>query len=95
MDLKIKLYFYLYLVSKILCKHIIDYKRIVLSIPLSITMAARQEIKNIVATKNIPLQYGLRVGVRGGVAEGLFSLLVSTSNSRKITLIFSRGLPYI
>ena len=34
--------------------------------PVSITQKALAEIKNILANKNIPPDYGLRVGVKGG-----------------------------
>ena len=34
--------------------------------PVSITQKALVEIKNILANKNIPKDYGLRVGVKGG-----------------------------
>lgn len=34
--------------------------------PISITTKAAIEIKKIMATKGIPAEYGLRVGVRGG-----------------------------
>jgi iron-sulfur cluster assembly protein len=36
------------------------------SCPVTISSAASVEIKKIMATKNIPEGYGLRVGVRGG-----------------------------
>jgi iron-sulfur cluster assembly protein len=35
-------------------------------IPVSITEEALKEIKSIMSHKNIPSEYGLRVGVRGG-----------------------------
>ncbi|MEQ8474552.1 MAG: iron-sulfur cluster biosynthesis family protein [Marinoscillum sp.] len=34
--------------------------------PIQITDIARKEIKDIMANKNIPAGYGLRVGVKGG-----------------------------
>lgn len=34
--------------------------------PVQISEKARKEIKNIMANKNIPEGYGLRVGVKGG-----------------------------
>jgi iron-sulfur cluster assembly protein len=34
--------------------------------PISISSAAAAEIKKIMTTKNIPSDYGLRVGVKGG-----------------------------
>ena len=35
-------------------------------VPVKITEKAESEIKNIMATKNIPTDYHLRVGVKGG-----------------------------
>ena len=35
-------------------------------IPITITTKAVQEIKSIIQTKNIPSNYGLRVGIKGG-----------------------------
>ena len=35
-------------------------------IPVTITEQAIEEIKNIITHKNIPAEYGLRLGVRGG-----------------------------
>ncbi len=40
-------------------------------IPLEITGKAKEEIKNIIATKNIPSEYRLRVGVKGGGCGGM------------------------
>ncbi|MCH7403359.1 HesB/IscA family protein [Belliella kenyensis] len=40
-------------------------------IPISITEKAQIEIKNIISTKNIPADYCLRVGVRGGGCGGM------------------------
>ena len=40
-------------------------------IPIEITDKAREEIKNIMATKNIPPDYHLRVGVKGGGCGGV------------------------
>jgi len=34
--------------------------------PVSISQRAAEEIKKIMETKNIPHDYGLRVGIRGG-----------------------------
>ena len=34
--------------------------------PVTISARAAEEIKKIIATKNIPKEYGLRVGVKGG-----------------------------
>jgi iron-sulfur cluster assembly protein len=40
-------------------------------IPVKITEKAESEIKNIMATKNIPTDYHLRVGVKGGGCGGM------------------------
>ncbi|HLT08512.1 MAG TPA: iron-sulfur cluster assembly accessory protein [Cyclobacteriaceae bacterium] len=40
-------------------------------IPIEITDKARAEIKNIMANKNIPAEYRLRVGVKGGGCGGV------------------------
>jgi iron-sulfur cluster assembly protein len=40
-------------------------------VPIEITDKAREEIKNIMATKNIPSEYRLRVGVKGGGCGGM------------------------
>jgi iron-sulfur cluster assembly protein len=34
--------------------------------PVTLTPKAAQEVRNIMQTKNIPADYGLRVGVKGG-----------------------------
>ena len=38
--------------------------------PISFTEKAKEEIKNTLERKNIPSEYGLRVGVKGGMACG-------------------------
>ena len=35
--------------------------------PITITEAAKEEIRNIIANKNIPDGYKLRIGIKGGV----------------------------
>jgi iron-sulfur cluster assembly protein len=40
-------------------------------IPIEITEKAKEEIKNIMANKNIPSDYHLRVGVKGGGCGGV------------------------
>ncbi|MDO6438294.1 iron-sulfur cluster assembly accessory protein [Cyclobacterium sp. 1_MG-2023] len=39
--------------------------------PINITPKALEEIKTIISTKNIPLEYALRVGVKGGGCGGV------------------------
>ncbi|WP_194976758.1 HesB/IscA family protein [Aquiflexum lacus] len=43
--------------------------------PIKITPKAQAEIKNIIANKNIPKDYALRVGVKGGGCGGMSYLL--------------------
>lgn len=43
----------------------------IMIIPVSITNKARQEIKNIMMNKNIPQDYSLRIGVKGGGCGGI------------------------
>lgn len=40
-------------------------------VPIDITARAKEEIKNILANKNIPPDYHLRVGVKGGGCGGM------------------------
>jgi len=39
--------------------------------PIKITAKALEEIKTIMSTKNIPVEYALRVGVKGGGCGGV------------------------
>lgn len=39
--------------------------------PFSLSDAAKKEVVNIYTTKNIPKEYGLRVGIRGGGCSGI------------------------
>ena len=43
--------------------------------PVSLTENAIKEIRNIIASKSIPADYGLRVGVKGGGCSGLSYVL--------------------
>jgi iron-sulfur cluster assembly protein len=43
--------------------------------PISLTSRALEEVKNILRDKNVPADYGLRVGVQGGGCSGLSYLL--------------------
>lgn len=43
----------------------------IMIIPVSITNKAREEIKNIMMNKNIPQDYSLRIGVKGGGCGGI------------------------
>lgn len=43
--------------------------------PISLTPRALVEVKNILNEKNVPAEYGLRVGVQGGGCSGMSYLL--------------------
>ncbi|OUJ73183.1 HesB/IscA family protein [Hymenobacter crusticola] len=43
--------------------------------PISLTPRALEEVRNILTEKNVPAEYGLRVGVQGGGCSGLSYLL--------------------
>jgi iron-sulfur cluster assembly protein len=43
--------------------------------PISLTERAVQEVKNIITEKNVPDDYGLRIGVQGGGCSGMSYLL--------------------
>ncbi len=40
-------------------------------LPFNLSKAAEAEVKNIFKTKNIPENYGLRIGVKGGGCSGI------------------------
>ncbi len=43
--------------------------------PISLSPKAVEEIRSIISSKNIPQNYGLRVGVKGGGCSGMSYLL--------------------
>ena len=43
--------------------------------PIGLTARAAEEVRKIMQTKNIPSEYGLRVGIRGGGCGGV-SLII-------------------
>lgn len=44
-------------------------------LPVTITPRAIEQIKNIIANKNIPSDYALRIGIKGGGCSGLSFML--------------------
>jgi iron-sulfur cluster assembly protein len=57
------------------------------SSPISISEKAVEEIRRIIATKNIPADYGLRVGVKGGGCG--VSLLIGFDKQKESDQVFS------
>ena len=55
--------------------------------PVSISPRAAEEIRKIMATKNIPQDYGLRVGVRGGGCAGV-SLIIGFDKKKDSDLTY-------
>lgn len=55
--------------------------------PVTISVRARQEIQQIMTTKGIPSDYGLRVGVKGGGCGGA-SLMIGFDRKRDTDLCY-------
>lgn len=55
--------------------------------PVTISPKAAEEIRKIMATKNIPKDYGLRVGVRGGGCGGV-SLIIGFDKKKDSDLAY-------
>ena len=58
--------------------------------PVTLTDRARTEVRRIVANKQIPAQYGLRVGVKGGGCSGM-SYVLGFDKQRDHDLSFEIG----
>jgi iron-sulfur cluster assembly protein len=56
--------------------------------PVTISPRAVEEIRKIMLTKNIPADYGLRVGVRGGGCSGV-SLMIGFDKKKDTDLAYS------
>lgn len=57
--------------------------------PVGLTARAAQEVRKIRETKNIPSDYGLRVGVRGGGGCGGVSLIIGFDKQKPTDLTYS------
>lgn len=57
------------------------------SSPVTISEKAVEEIRSIIATKNIPADYGLRVGVKGGGCG--VSLLIGFDKRKESDQVYS------
>jgi iron-sulfur cluster assembly protein len=56
--------------------------------PVTISPRAVEEIRKIMLTKNIPADYGLRIGVRGGGCSGV-SLMIGFDKKKDTDLAYS------
>jgi iron-sulfur cluster assembly protein len=55
--------------------------------PIGLTPRAAEEVRKIMQTKNIPAEYGLRVGIRGGGCGGV-SLIIGFDKQKSSDLIY-------
>lgn len=51
--------------------------------PVTLTPKAAEEVRKIRQTKNIPVEYGLRVGIRGGAGCGGVKLIIGFDKKRE------------
>jgi iron-sulfur cluster assembly protein len=56
--------------------------------PVTITPKAADQIRKIMNTKNIPLEYGLRIGIKGGGCGGV-SLLIGFDKKKESDLSYT------
>jgi iron-sulfur cluster assembly protein len=63
--------------------------------PVSISAKAAEEIRKIMQTKNIPSDYALRIGVRGGGCSGV-SLMIGFDKAKASDLQYEvEGIPVL
>ena len=56
--------------------------------PVTLSVRAAEEIRKIMQTKNIPADYGLRVGIKGGGCGGV-SLLIGFDKQKDTDLAYT------
>jgi iron-sulfur cluster assembly protein len=62
--------------------------------PVSLTAKAAGEVRKIMQTKNIPAEYGLRLGVRGGGGCGGATLIIGFDKKKETDLSYiAEGIP--
>jgi iron-sulfur cluster assembly protein len=62
--------------------------------PVALTSRAAEEVRKIMQTKNIPAEYGLRVGVRGGGGCGGAALIIGFDKRKESDLSYvAEGIP--
>jgi len=61
--------------------------------PVTLSTKAAEEVRKIMQTKNIPSDYGLRVGVRGGGCSGV-SLIIGFDKKKETDQTYTiEGIP--
>jgi len=55
--------------------------------PIGLTARAAEEVRKIIQTKNIPAEYGLRVGIRGGGCGGV-ALIIGFDKQKTTDLAY-------
>lgn len=61
--------------------------------PVTISSRATEEIRKIMLTKNIPAEYGLRIGIKGGGCGGV-SLILGFDKKKETDLAYyHEGIP--
>jgi iron-sulfur cluster assembly protein len=56
--------------------------------PVSLSERATREVRKIMETKNIPSEYGLRIGVTGGHGCGGVSLIIGFDKKKETDLTY-------
>jgi iron-sulfur cluster assembly protein len=56
--------------------------------PVTLSARAAEEIRKIMQTKNIPVEYGLRLGIRGGGCGGV-SLLIGFDKKKESDMSYT------
>lgn len=64
--------------------------------PVKISPRAAEEVRKIMLTKNIPADYGLRVGVRGGHGCGGAQIIIGFDKKKDADLAYeAEGIPLL
>lgn len=64
--------------------------------PVKISARAAEEVKKIMETKNIPKEYGLRIGIRGGSGCGGAQLIIGFDKKKDSDLSYiMEGVPVL
>lgn len=56
--------------------------------PVKLTPRAAEEVRKIMQTKNIPADYGLRIGVRGGSGCGATQLIIGFDKKNETDIAY-------